>query len=476
MSILSLDDAVEKFRNLLGDSASWTRLKTGQLVTHLATFQSIALRYALFSVERAKQEFFVSTAVNRSSIWAKMEDADYTPRKAIPASGTVAVTNQGAASVTLGTDTVFSSSKGDKYTVQTPVTITAGATETGVQLKQEILSEITHDISEAKPFYEILLPADISPDISAYEVYVDEGPTGSYSLWTHAPGFQNVVSGDTVYDEFFSHTGQLGVRFGNSEYGKILQAGDKVRIDAWVTEGDTTLLQNQRVYVWGTLLDGSGYQAKLKIVTETNIDGGQDTEDIEESRAAMQYWPIYNEDLIWREDYEFYIRRKVSNIVWMYVWGEEEQEALSGPDLDNINTIFVSAYKTGVAPATLETEITNHLEAVKPINKRFTWVDPDHQTFTVTITAKVSRKLNLAQVEGKIKTFLEEKFGVDSLDRLNQNKVTQSYLYNEFMKFGYFFEPKSELKITLAGITEQILANQMISVDLDGSTFDIGYI
>ena len=83
-------------------------------------------------------------------------------------------------------------------------------------------------------------------------------------------------------------------------------------------------------------------------MTANTISGGADQESTEEIRRNSLYYMLYNEEVVWNGDYEFYIRRKHPDINWLNVWGEQEMEAMQGaPNPDYINKIFFTAYAPG---------------------------------------------------------------------------------------------------------------------------------
>ncbi len=160
--MLSTDEAVEKFKEILGAKEGWQFLKDSQFFNHLATFQAWAMRSAQFDAERALQEFFLSTALNRSSIAAQAEDKGYLPRLPGPSSGQVSIKNNGANQVEIPALQAFQSNRGVAYLIKYPVVVQPGETVTATAYQLSIQT-VVETITSADPFIEILFDTGAYP-------------------------------------------------------------------------------------------------------------------------------------------------------------------------------------------------------------------------------------------------------------------------------------------------------------------------
>lgn len=444
--MITREEAIAQFKQIIGQQSSWARIATSQFVEHLAVFVSWCLREALWRIERLNQEFFISTALNKSSILAHAEDREYVPRKRVPSSGTIRVTNNGPATVALPIYTVFESSAQLSY-VTTQAVVIAAAAYADVPVEQKTAYTLETRASAEKAFYEVLLPKEDSDKLASFTVEVNQGD--GFTPWAYARLFQNAYSYSQVYDEFYNHMGQTGVRFGNGIFGQkpLLNAG--IKVEYWLTEGATTLLSGQPLDIVGEVLDNAGNPVDLLVVSQTILDGGGEAEDIEEIRTNLHYWPTYNGKLVWDNDYEFYIRKNLANITWVNCWGEQEQEAVTGFDVQNINKIFVSAYATGNIG--LEADVMAKLGEIHFLNRKFEWVDPVDNTFTLTVTGKVGRSVVISEAAAAIEAALIAAYGKDSADR--RKEVFTSDFYDIVNETGYFLENKANFTVALAGDT-----------------------
>ena len=240
------DTVAEKFKKLLSLAPSWQDLTGSQFVKHLAIFLGWAIEDSAYKVERAHQEGFIDTALNRSSILAHGEGREYMPRKPSPATGKAVFFNQGEYSFTLLRGYELMSDAQVVYTLEETVVVGPRESVSAV-VSQRSKSILEFSISEEKPFYELLLGQDISPRIVSFKVFVQEEGQ-AFEEWEYSRLLTNSYPESHVYDEFYHFTDQIGIRFGNGDFGKILPQGTKVRVELVLTEGDTILLEKQSLW------------------------------------------------------------------------------------------------------------------------------------------------------------------------------------------------------------------------------------
>lgn len=468
--MITRDEAITKFKEILAEKSSWKILAKSQFINHLAVFMSWCLRSALWAVERARQEFFLSTALNDSTVLSFVEDREYIPRRRTYSSGTGTITNEGTSSVTLPIYTAFKSETEVDYVTAAPLVIAAGETAS-VEFRQMSQEIIETEVAERQSFLEILIDKDITAQINSIAVYVDETGEDGYAEWEYRRLFQNSDVDEKIYDVFYTHNGQTGIRFGNEYIGTILSLGAKVKIELWLTDGDTTLAEGQSLFPVGEILDSLGAAASLTVVTTSAITGGEAEETTEEMRTNLRYWPIYNEKLVWEDDYVFFVKRAISGILWIKVWGEEEAEAAYGSNVLYINKVFISAYanRTG-----LETEIMERLDEVSVLNRKFEWVEPTLSTFDVSITGKVARTKTISEVQSDITTALIAAYGKDSNTR--KSEVHKKDLYAVVNETDHFSDSGAYFEISLSGTVTATDLNEMVHINESGITISLSYL
>jgi len=275
------------------------------------------------------------------------------------------------------------------------------------------------------------------------------------SEWTAARRFVNTNEESRVYDEHYRFTDQLGIRFGNGIYGKIPALHSQVKVELSLTDGDTTLLPNQPLAILDQSAEG------LELETATSITGGQPVEDTETLRRNALYYFLYDEDQVWERDFKFFIRRKHPAILWLAVWGEQEQEQMTGVvDAKNINTIFVSAYAPGMEG--LDATVLGTLRTgVKDVNTKFAWLPPDEQPCTIAINGKLRRDIGISDATEKIMDALGRHYGKDSRDKQHKSAILIQDVYGILMALN-IFEPGASLPISIDGTAEPQNLRQMV--------------
>jgi hypothetical protein len=463
--MFSNEEAIAKFKEIIGQKEGWQYLKDSQFINHLSVFVSWALRASQYSSERALQEQFLSTALNHSSILAFAEDRGYIPRKASPSKGEITITNSGTAAVSIPAGQMFRSNYGIDYRMEIPDTVLPGATATAVVV-QLLRESIVHEVLEAKPYYEILFDIALTGKISRIDVSVDLHEGAGYQEWHLARLLQNTMPDSTVYDEFYTHTGLLGIRFGNGDFGKIVPLGASVLCVLWLTDGATNLQTGMTLTPTGdSLLSSGGGQISITFTVSSPITGGEQFETGDELRKNLFYWPLYQEQLVWKEDYEFFLKHKFPEILWINVWGETEAEHAAGRKrLEFINTIFISAYAVNDEPVV--SDIMDALSSVNLLNRKFEFVAPAVISFTVHITGKVSSKYDPLIVKASIIAMLEINYGINSRSRKPDVLLKDVYALVEAT--GCFND--CDYYVFLAGDHETSNLNEIIAINLESST------
>ena len=450
--------AFDEFKRILTGLPGYERLTDSQIVEGMSLFQSWALRQANWRTERAHQEAFISTAINRASVLAHAEGKQYTPRKPTPSRGDAVFLNAAAVPVSIPAGTEWVAENQLPYQTTDDVVVPAGGKAT-IEITQTKPARYTFTVSEKRPFYEITLEREASARVADLRVRVG----GRY--WAFKPRLMNTRGDEGAYDEFYTALDELGVRFGNDVFGAMPDGGERVVIETQETRGETELLPGQELRYMSGSEDSN--IAMIEARTATPIVGGRPQEDIEEIRRNALYYPLYDEQLTWRDDYSFTIRRQWPEAVWVNVWGEQEQEQVYGIDLDHIGKIYVSAY----APERPDilAEIVERLEA--PISREYVAVPPNEKPFMVRFKGRISRVLPRQRVLNDVRETLERYYGKNSYHRRSTVKLKD--FYKLISATGHF--ERGDFIVELFGDTTSNGLNDLVFMDWGLSEIDVGY-
>lgn len=466
-----LSDAVaQKMDALLAEMPSWKGLAGSQFVKQLSIFAGWAIEDAAFKIERAMQEGFIDSALNRSSILAHGEGMEYMPRKPVPAQGHIAISNQGKFPFTIVREREFMSDARMVFTLTDTVTVPAGSCVTA-PVEQRSRQRLEFVVDERKPFYEILMGRDISSHIVSFKVFVaEDGQT--FKEWTYDRLLTNSYPDSRVFDEFYHFTDQIGIRFGNGDFGRIPEAGSVVRVELVETEGDIVLLEKQSLYPVDEIRDDTGQIASAQIEVCETIQHGENQENTEEMRRDLHYAPVYNERLVWDNDYRYFLRRKFPEIVFAVAWGEETSEKMWGYSLEHINKIWICAY----SPERDIRELA--MAAVREVPfmcRNFQWYEPEHVQFSVGIRGRVLKDCVLAEVREAIAQALDAAYGKASPTR--RDVVLVHELYEVISSTGYFQKDSGAwFEVDIQGQPRAELIYQMVSINMEETSIDITYL
>lgn len=396
-----------EFENLIKGSSWWSRFIGSQFVSYLTLFVAQIVSRVKTTSERALQESFLSLATNRTSILAAAEDLGHVGLKISPSKGMVRITNKGTERVTLPIYAQCIASNQLRYTIMESVDLAGGETKE-YPVQQFELATMSHLVNQSKSWLSIVFPFDLTQRIHKVFVKVNG------ELWENSYKFRFSNSTSKKYMEYYKSTDQLGIRFGNDICAMMPKEGDLIEFETWLTEGDTTLIEGQKL----ELIDSgniSGSSIPLEIVTTTAIIGGADGDDIEEIRNAALYTTAYDNQVAWDGDYKQFIKNNIGDIVWLSVWGEAEQEKLKEViELRNINRIFITAYSTVKTEETISSEIVELFKGREGYNEKYEYVPRRDHPFTITVNGFVVPNSSPVDAETAIKDRLSYTYGKDA--------------------------------------------------------------
>lgn len=456
-------DLQAEFEESLKKSSWWSRFIGSQFVTYLSNFVSQAVYRTVSASSRALQESFLSLATRRASILAAAEDKAYVGLKISPSTGTVTITNTGEFRVSLRKNSPCIAQNLTEYTIIDAVDLPAGAS-TEANIAQLWVEVIRVTIGEPQSWFSILLTKEMTASTHRVDVMVNG------EVWENRFKFRNTTGDSKCYMEYYKASDQLGFRFGNGINGRVPQSGDEIVLYVWCTDGETTLIDNQPLQLTG---ENKFVTDAIAITTKTPINGGALGDDIEAIRNGALYTTSYDNQIAWDSDYEQFIKSHIGGLVWLSVWGEKQQEQLDGvKKLENINTIFFSAYSDVKSDEKLASEITTLFDGREGYNEFYEWVDRKDKPFTIKLTAYTFVNSKPSDAEIYLRAELAERYGKDVKNK--QYRVLIQDLWDAINDLAKNCGVE-EFKVTSDNLPVKVPVGTYSYLDVDASTFDIQY-
>lgn len=390
----------------LSKSTWWQRFIGSQFVSYLVVFMAQVVKRCEQAAAKALQNSFLVTATTRTAILAGAESRGHIGRKASPSTGSVIVTNTTGVRITTASLLQCSATNQVAYTITDHIDIGAGKSAV-LSLSQVSIETLSYTVETAESWLTVLIPAEYTDRLHKMVVRVDG------EEWQDSFKFRNADGDSKVYMETYKSTDEYAIRFGNDTNGKIPEIGSRIEIDLWLTDGETTLLDGQKLTVnenQGLNFDPDG----LSIVTATQITGGEEPEDIESIRNGALYSSIYDNQVVWDGDYKAYIKANIPNLIWIEVWGEKAQEVLTGvKDLTNINNIFICAYSSTATDEALGEAILNLFVGKEAYNETYSFVTRKDAPVSVVVEGEVYDGYNIDDGKQAIIDELNKLYGKD---------------------------------------------------------------
>lgn len=322
-----------------------------------------------------------------------------------PKQASVKIVNATAVAFNVLTGRKLQDQRGREYTVSIGATIPASG-QNFVTAVQEVENEFEHTVSEYIPFYGIQIPKPETGYVS--RVRLIDSASNEFTYFTD---FLNVDVGDEVFHLETDENQELFIRFGVVDVAGYQPAANEVfTVIYYVTEGafDIDVGAN---FFFETSISPSELGAKLTL--EQVLAAGSNPMDIATMREIANYPSIYDNSAVFLNNFDFLVRRNLSPIDFLAVWNEFVEEGVRGSNVDNINTLFVAAQKTGVLQSTLESQITQIIQAADDSYK-IQFVPIVIEQIQILINAQISPVYDDAAVEQEIKELLVDAYGQDS--------------------------------------------------------------
>ena len=360
----------------------------------------------LFSeVARSVDELNISTARNRSSIYALANLLGVPIRRSVGAEVTVNLTlpSSVASPISLSKYEVFTI-EDTPFFLTAPLVIPANTTLiTGIKLRQGTVNTYNFT-SSGTPYQQFIVGSEYSTD----NVYVDVQVNNDPLYWTQVTDtLWQYGSSDKVYQITSMPDGTVRILFGDGSSGVVPANSVPIK----VTEVSTLGKGGNKSVTGLTITPAvqpqvSGNPVNLSGVTTSSIQGGDDQESLDRLRFTTPRFFASAKRAITRNDWSA-IGLKFPNVADIKVWGEYEE----GLQLTMMNTVKISLLMNyGPVTITDRDSFDTYISDYKHLTTRTSYKDPVPVLLSVNLTVYVKLGYSLTQVKSNVKASVESYF------------------------------------------------------------------
>lgn len=292
---------------------------------------------------------------------------------------------------------------GRSYTVESGLTIAAGATVL-VACTQMTTRTVAHTVGLASPFYRAEL-TQTDADVYLNTLTVWKGG----QEFSYAPDWFNVQINGFNYQVETDEQRRLFVCFGAGNVtGYGVMAGDAFEFRVTECEGLISNLKPAEKfsleYVY-TPADGL-----LTLTLATVLDQGAAPPTMADLRVMARYPAIYDHNAVYMGEFDFLLRRYLTGVRFLSVWNEQIEEVVRGANVNNINRLFVAGLVTGVVDSVFQARVIELITRADN-SYRVSFVPAVLTPVAVTIEARVSVVHDPATIQAQIRAALLAVYG-----------------------------------------------------------------
>lgn len=311
------------------------------------------------------------------------------------------------------------------WKVQTGATIPASGTGT-IEAVQKYRTTLTHTVAGSEPFYAIEIPAaDDGGYLCAISVQDADGD------FTYRDRYINTDVGERVYHVEADDQQRIYVRFGFQDVvGYQPEDGHQFTLHIDYTNGKVTP-EVGSPFSFETLQAPA--ESLISMSMDVLLEAGSDPVAMGVLRDMAKYPSIYRKDAVFLGEFGFLVREHFPDAQFISVWNEVMEEQARGPDIKNINCLFVAFFsatgdeKTKTAteedaiPVELtEDELTETQKSVRQLiqeadnSYRVRFFTPVISKIPMTIKARVATAYISKDVQAQIVAAILNRYGKDS--------------------------------------------------------------
>ena len=322
---------------------------------------------------------------------------------------TLTATNQGLADFALPAGRRIMDPKGRIYEVETAVTVPSGGTAAVLCVQRTQRTQV-HTVTVPTAFYSVQVEdGSAGNQLEALQVTKQPGTAFSY-----APEWFNVQPGDLAYQVETDERRRLWVLFGKTNVvGYQVQVGDVFELQVSECRGRIQDLSVGATFGFEYILTAEDGAVKLALASVT--DQGADQLSAQDLRLMARYPSIYDHNAVYLGEFDLLLRRYISPVTFLSVWNEQIEEAARGPNVLNMNTLFVAGVVPSMTTPAFQARVEELIQRADN-SYRIAFVAAVPTPVAVSVSATVSVVHDPATVEAQIRAAILGKYGSGAID------------------------------------------------------------
>lgn len=370
-----------------------------------------------------------------------------------PALARITVQNPTSGSYTLAAGRRVLDASGKYWTVQSAAVIAAGQTGTASVLQRTVRDEIV-TIPASTPFLAVEVPPG---EDDKFIAGLSVKRNSDNLLFTYKTGFVNTLPGDTVYHVETDEYRRLYVRFGFDDVvGYQPGAGAQFTFSVNECDGDVRP-DNGSPFSLEYILSPADSAVILKM--DQLLEPGAAPISIATLRELTKYPSVYNDDAVFLGEFDLLVRKSIPNLAFLSIWNEQLEERVRGPNIDNVNTLFVAVLPPAGGDLTATQDDISETILAADDSYKIKFYDVVDREIAVSVDAFVAVVNDPAVVASQIKSAIIALYGADTAAAKRGMLVVQNKAISDTLraKVPALADAVSDLKVSIDAALPSLL-------------------
>lgn len=318
-------------------------------------------------------------------------------------------------------------SSGLIWRVETSVTVEPGGSGT-FEATQRNVRTINHTVEGSEPFYAIEIP---TAEDDSYLCGI--AVTDADGAYEYRARYVNTEVGERVYHVEADDRQRVYVRFGYENVVGVQPAdGQEITLQLSYTNGDVQVEYGAPFSFEYTISAG---ESVVELSMDAMLSAGESPISMTVLRDLAKYPSVYRDEAVFLGEFGFLVRRNFPNLQFLSVWNETMEESARGPNLANVNALFVACLSPDGTEKTIEeasseeptlpqeieeADLTETQKAIRRVilnaddSYRVRFFTPIISKIRMKVSATVSTSYIVSDVKAKIVEAILSEYGKES--------------------------------------------------------------